>query len=67
MNLKDQMEQIYGSNLPDKIPWNIKQPPKQLVELVECGKVFPCRTIDLGCGTGNYAIWLAYSCDSFCS
>ncbi len=59
MNLKDKMEQIYGNAPPDKIPWNIKQPPKQLVELVESGIVAPCRAIDLGCGAGNYAIWLA--------
>jgi SAM-dependent methyltransferase len=30
-----------------------------LVELVESGKVKPCKTIDLGCGAGNYAIYLA--------
>ncbi len=59
MNLKDKMEQIYGNDPPNKIPWNIKQPPRQLVELVESGKVAPCRAVDLGCGTGNYAIWLA--------
>ena len=59
MNLRDKMEQIYGNAPPDKIPWNIKQPPRQLVKLVESGKVAPCRAVDLGCGTGNYAIWLA--------
>jgi len=59
MNLKDKMEQIYGTTPVDKIPWNIKQPPRQLVELVESGKIAPCLTVDLGCGTGNYAIWLA--------
>lgn len=59
MNLKDKMEQIYGSAPADKIPWDLKEPPKQLVELVESGKVSPCRAVDLGCGAGNYAIWLA--------
>ena len=59
MNLKDRMEQIYGNTPPDKIPWNIKEPPRQLVELVESGKVAPCRAVDLGCGVGNCAIWLA--------
>jgi len=29
------------------------------VEVVDSGKVTPCRTVDVGCGTGNYAIWLA--------
>jgi cyclopropane fatty-acyl-phospholipid synthase-like methyltransferase len=59
MNLKDKMEQIYENAPPDNIPWNIKHPPKQLVELVESGKVIPCSAVDLGCGSGNYAIWLA--------
>ena len=59
INLRAQMEQIYESLSPDKIPWNIKQPPRQLIELVESGEVTPCRAVDLGCGTGNYAIWLA--------
>ena len=59
MNLRDKMEQIYGEAPPDKIPWNIKKPPKLLVELVESSKVSPCSAIDLGCGTGNYSIWLA--------
>ena len=59
MNLRDKMEQIYGKSPPDKIPWNIKQPPKQLVKLVESRKVAPCSAVDLGCGVGNYAIWLA--------
>ena len=58
MNLKDQMEQIYSNSPPDSIPWNIKNPPKQLVELVESGKVSPCSAVDLGCGIGNYSIWL---------
>ena len=59
MNLKDKMQQIYGNAAPDNIPWNIKHPPKQLVDLVEYGKVTPCSAVDLGCGLGNYAIWLA--------
>ncbi|TSA56095.1 class I SAM-dependent methyltransferase [bacterium] len=43
----------------NEIPWNIETPPNVLVELVDSGKVKPCKTIDLGCGTGNYAIYLA--------
>lgn len=30
-----------------------------MVKLVESGKVKPCKTIDLGCGSGSYAIYLA--------
>ena len=50
---------IYRRIPLDKIPWNNETPPDALVELVKSGKVKPCRTVDLGCGAGNYAIYLA--------
>ena len=53
------MDRIYRDVPLDSIPWNIETPPDALVELVQSGKVRPCKTIDLGCGTGNYAIYLA--------
>ena len=53
------IDDIYKSVPIDKIPWNIKTPPDALIELVESKKVQPCKTIDLGCGAGNYAIYLA--------
>jgi SAM-dependent methyltransferase len=53
------LDKIYQEMPPDKIPWNSETPPDALVELVQSGKVRPCKTIDLGCGTGNYAIYLA--------
>jgi len=53
------MDRIYQDVPLDTIPWNIETPPDALVELVQSDKVRPCRTIDLGCGTGNYAIYLA--------
>ncbi|MBT7914018.1 class I SAM-dependent methyltransferase [Candidatus Bathyarchaeota archaeon] len=53
------MNQIYGNAPLEKIPWNIQDPPSFLVRVVESGKVTPCRTVDIGCGVGNYAVWLA--------
>lgn len=53
------METIYRDLTPDKIPWNLEAPPELLVELVESKWVSPCTAVDLGCGAGNYAIWLA--------
>ena len=53
------MEKIYSQTPPGEIPWNIESPPKALLELVESGHVQPCKTIDMGCGAGNYAIYLA--------
>ena len=57
--IRDQMEQIYGETPLADIPWNIETPPRVLVELAESGQIQPCETIDLGCGAGNYAIYLA--------
>jgi SAM-dependent methyltransferase len=59
MNLQEQMETIYQELTLEKIPWNLKEPPQLLVELVESGQVLPCEAVDLGCGAGNYAVWLA--------
>jgi len=53
------MDKIYRKTPLNEIPWNIDVPPYQLVELVDSGKVKPCKTIDLGCGIGNYAVYLA--------
>jgi len=53
------VDRIYQKVPLDKIPWNSETPPDALVELVQDGKVRPCGTIDLGCGAGNYAIYLA--------
>ncbi len=54
-----EMDKIYRDTPLEKIPWNIETPPVALVELVKSGEVKPCKTIDLGCGAGNYAIYLA--------
>jgi 2-polyprenyl-3-methyl-5-hydroxy-6-metoxy-1,4-benzoquinol methylase len=53
------MERIYRKTPLNEIPWNIETPPEVLIRLVESGKVKSCKTIDLGCGTGNYSIYLA--------
>ncbi len=59
LTMKQLMERVYRTVPLDDIPWNIESPPDVLVELVESGKVKPCKTIDLGCGTGNHATYLA--------
>lgn len=57
--VKNQMENIYRDWNPDEIPWNMETPPDLLVSLLVEGKISPCKTVDFGCGTGNYAIFLA--------
>lgn len=41
-----------------RAPWDVG-PRQELVELVTEGALTPCRAIDLGCGTGANAIFLA--------
>lgn len=41
-----------------RAPWDIGA-REELVELVESGHIKPCRAIDLGCGAGANAIYLA--------
>ena len=59
MNLREQMEKIYRDLPLESIPWNLSKPPQLLVDAVNSGKIKPCRVIDLGCGAGNYSVWLA--------
>jgi len=53
------IDEIYRDVPLEEIPWNVETPPQALVDLVESGRISPCKTIDLGCGAGNYAIYLA--------
>ena len=41
-----------------KAPWDIGA-REELVSLVESGRIKPCRAIDLGCGAGDNAVYLA--------
>ncbi|MCC7358648.1 MAG: class I SAM-dependent methyltransferase [Anaerolineales bacterium] len=41
-----------------RAPWDLG-PRKELVEVVENGRIKPCKAIDLGCGTASNAIFLA--------
>jgi len=59
MNLQDRMNALYRDNPLEAIPWNLEQPPRILTELVSTERVKPCEAVDLGCGAGNYVIWLA--------
>jgi len=43
----------------EELPWDTGEPASQLVELVEEGVIPPGRALEVGCGTGTNAIWLA--------
>ena len=59
MSLRDQMDRIYTDVSLEDIPWNMSEPPRLLIDAVDSNMIEPCRVIDLGCGAGNYAVWLA--------
>lgn len=59
MDIRDQMDRIYRDIPLENIPWNLAAPPTLLTAAVEAGKIKPCRAVDLGCGAGNYTVWLA--------
>ncbi len=40
-------------------PWDTGRPSRELVAVVDGGIVQPCRAIELGCGTGTNAVYLA--------
>ncbi len=41
------------------LPWDTGQPEQHLVDLVNSGSVLIGRVLEIGCGTGTNAIWLA--------
>jgi 2-polyprenyl-3-methyl-5-hydroxy-6-metoxy-1,4-benzoquinol methylase len=53
------VDRIYQTVPLETIPWNSETPPDAIVRLVQDGIIRPCKTVDLGCGAGNYAIYLA--------
>jgi len=59
MPINEQMEFIYSRIPAEQIPWNCVEPPVLLRDIVEQHLVRPCKTIDLGCGLGNYAFFFA--------
>jgi 2-polyprenyl-3-methyl-5-hydroxy-6-metoxy-1,4-benzoquinol methylase len=43
----------------ENIPWEIKDPPKELVSAINAGEVKGAKALDIACGTGNYTFYLA--------
>ena len=40
-------------------PWDIGRPDFNLTQTVNATPIEPCRALDIGCGTGDNAIWLS--------
>lgn len=58
-NNSSKWDKIYKESDPEKIPWNFEEIPQWFVDIVESDWVMPCKTLDIGCGLGNYANYLA--------
>ena len=41
------------------LPWDSGKPDVHLRRFIEDSKIAPCRALEVGCGTGTNAIWLA--------
>ncbi len=52
-------DRIYHHYRPNSLPWELGTPRKVLVELVESGRIKPCKVLDLCCGAGTNPIFLA--------
>ena len=40
-------------------PWDIGKPDFNLIQIVTTTPIEPCKALDIGCGTGDNAIWLS--------
>jgi 2-polyprenyl-3-methyl-5-hydroxy-6-metoxy-1,4-benzoquinol methylase len=52
-------KEIFEKVYEEGTPWTESKPPKELVHLIESEKIKPCKVLDVGCGEGFYAIYLA--------
>ena len=57
MSEKYAFDKIYEK--PDSAIWTMEEPPQILKDLVENGTIKPGRTLDIACGEGTAAVYLA--------
>jgi methyl halide transferase len=48
--------EMYEAGTP---PWDTGRPSSELIRVLSAAKIQPRRAIELGCGTGTNAVWLA--------
>jgi ubiquinone/menaquinone biosynthesis C-methylase UbiE len=52
-------DEIYSKYDLAEIPWHSDKPDRELIDLIENKIIKPCVVLDLGCGAGTDAIYLA--------
>ncbi len=53
------MNRIYRDSADNSPPWDIDNPPDILKSFIDSKKISPCKTLDIGCGSGRNSIYLA--------
>ncbi len=56
---KRDWEEIYSRHNLTEIPWHSDKPDRELIDLIENKKIKPYSVLDVGCGAGTDAIYLA--------
>jgi SAM-dependent methyltransferase len=56
MTVQERYRERYKS---EDTPWDIGKPDFNLIEVVAQNPVLSCKALEIGCGTGDNAIWLA--------
>ena len=56
MSTQDRFKKRYKTG---DTPWDLGKPDFNLIEVVTTRFIQPCKALDIGCGTGDNAIWLA--------
>ena len=56
MSTQDRFIERYERN---DTPWDLGKPDFNLINLAINRPISPCKVLDIGCGTGDNAIWLA--------
>ena len=56
MSAEDRFTERYKTG---EAPWDIGKPDLNLINTVTTTPIQPCKALDIGCGTGDNAIWLA--------
>jgi SAM-dependent methyltransferase len=56
MSDRDHWEQRYRSQ---DTPWDTGQPSSELRRVIAEERIAPCAALEVGCGTGTNAVWLA--------
>jgi 2-polyprenyl-3-methyl-5-hydroxy-6-metoxy-1,4-benzoquinol methylase len=52
-------EEIYSKHSLAEIPWHAERPDEELIDVIENKKIKPDSVLDVGCGAGTDALYLA--------